>query len=48
MKCFERFSFLGEKTAYEIVVDNTKALNSKIEKIEAFPERLYSLSDDGI
>ncbi len=42
----ERFSFLGEKTAYEIVVDNTKALNSKIEKIEAFPERLYSLSDD--
>lgn len=41
-----KFSFLGEKTAYEIVVTNTNNLNKTIDKIEAFPKTLYSLSDD--
>lgn len=42
----EKFLFLGEKTAYEIVVENTNLLNNSIDKIEAFPKTLYSLSDD--
>lgn len=42
----EQFSFLGEKLAYEIVVQNTNDLNDKIDKIEAFPKTLYSLRDD--
>ncbi len=41
----KEFKFLGEQ-AYEIVVTNTNLLNDKIDKIEAFPRTLYSLSDD--
>ncbi|MCF7931328.1 MAG: PolC-type DNA polymerase III [Acholeplasmataceae bacterium] len=39
-------AFLGEETAYEIVVKNTQYLNSLIEKIQAFPKQLYSLPND--
>lgn len=42
----EKFIFLGEKTANEIVIENTNVLNNSISKIEAFPKTLYSLSDD--
>ena len=41
----KQFQFLGD-VAYKIVVENTNLLNSKIDKIEAFPNTLYSLSDD--
>lgn len=41
----KEFKFLGDQ-AYEIVVTNTNILNDKIDKIEAFPRTLYSLSDD--
>ncbi|MFH0767607.1 MAG: exonuclease domain-containing protein, partial [Bacillota bacterium] len=39
-------AFLGEDLAYEIVVKNTQHLNSIIEKIQAFPQQLYSLPND--
>ncbi len=39
-------AFLGEETAFEIVVKNTQHLNSIIEKIQAFPKQLYSLPND--
>lgn len=42
----EAFNYLDEKLAYEIVVENTNLLNSKIENIKAFPDELYSLPDD--
>ena len=40
------FSFIPEDLAYEIVVTNTNKLNDMIEPIKAFPDELYSLSDD--
>ncbi|MCK9289293.1 MAG: PolC-type DNA polymerase III [Acholeplasmataceae bacterium] len=40
------FLFLGEKTSRELVVKNTNILNNQIEKIEALPNTLYTLSDD--
>jgi len=40
------FNFLGEEIAKEIVVTNTHLINKKIEKIKAFPDKLYSLDDD--
>ncbi len=40
------FSFLDKDLAYEIVVKNTHILNDMIEPIKAFPDELYSLSDD--
>ncbi len=39
-------AFLGEETAFEIVVKNTQHLNSLIENIQAFPKQLYSLPND--
>ncbi len=42
----EQFSFLDRELAYEIVVTNTNYLNNQIDKVEAFPKTLYSLSDD--
>ncbi len=42
----KQFAFLGEALATEIVVTNTNILNNKIDKIEAFPQTLYSLADD--
>lgn len=40
------FSFLDEELAYEIVVSNTNRLNESIERIQAFPTELFSLTDD--
>jgi len=40
------FSFLDAELAYEIVVENTKKLNRKIETIQAFSDELYSIPDD--
>lgn len=39
-------AFLGKELAQEIVVKNTQLLNSKIDKIQAFPNHLYSLPND--
>ena len=42
----QRFQFLGSDLAEEIVIKNTHRLNKLIDKIQAFPSELYSLSDD--
>lgn len=39
-------AFLGEDLAFEIVVKNTRHLNSLIEQIQPFTDQLYALSDD--
>lgn len=40
------FSFLDADLAHEIVIDNTKLLNKKIEHIQAFSDELYAIPDD--
>ncbi|WP_198143632.1 PolC-type DNA polymerase III [Maize bushy stunt phytoplasma] len=43
----DAFAFLqDEKLIYEIVIENTHLLNSKIEKIKAFSSELFSFKDD--
>ena len=42
----KKFAFLGEAYAEEIVVKNSNIINDQIEKIEALPSSLYTLSDD--
>ncbi|MFU8792842.1 MAG: PolC-type DNA polymerase III [Acholeplasmataceae bacterium] len=39
-------AFLGKELAYEITVANTQKLNDLIDPIDAFPQTLYSISDD--
>lgn len=40
------FLFLGEATAYEIVVTNTNLINDKIEQLSLFPKKLFAPKDD--
>ncbi|MDD3839668.1 MAG: PolC-type DNA polymerase III, partial [Clostridia bacterium] len=37
----EEFSYLGEKTARKVVIDNTLKINQMIEDIEPIPDKLY-------
>ncbi|MDR3563761.1 MAG: PolC-type DNA polymerase III [Negativicutes bacterium] len=36
------FSYLGEKKAYQVVVENTRNLNDSIDRFKPIPEELYS------
>lgn len=38
----EAFSFLGEETAHEIVVENTNAIAEMIEDVSPIPDKLYT------
>lgn len=38
----QEFAFLGEKLAYEIVVENTQAIAESIEEIEVIKKKLYT------
>ncbi len=42
----EAFSFLDSETVNDIVITNTKKLNSMIDAVQAFPKELYSIADD--
>lgn len=42
----DEFSFLGEKLAYEIVVENTNLIADAIEDVKAFSKTLYPPKDD--
>lgn len=38
----EEFAFLGQDTAYEIVVTNTVAIAERFEQLELFPDKLFT------
>src|SRR5690606_38453591 len=38
----QEFTFLGEETAYEVVVTNTIQLADRFEEIELFPDKLFT------
>lgn len=38
----EEFSYLGSKTAYEVVVENTRRISDRIEVFQPIPSELYS------
>src|SRR5690606_31497387 len=38
----EEFAFLGEDTAFEVVVTNTSQLADRFESIQLFPDKLYT------
>lgn len=41
------FTYLGEDAAYEVVVTNTRALAAQFEKIELFPDQLFTPQMEG-
>jgi DNA polymerase-3 subunit alpha (Gram-positive type) len=43
----DEFAFLGEATAYEVVVQNTVALAERFESIQLFPNQLFTPIMDG-
>ncbi len=43
----DEFAFLGEDTAYEVVVQNTVALSERFESIQLFPNQLFTPNMDG-
>ncbi|MDP2426368.1 MAG: PolC-type DNA polymerase III [bacterium] len=42
----EEFSFLGEETAFEIVVTNSHLIYDQIDSIEIFPKELFAPTDE--
>ena len=42
----DAFSYLDASTVREIVIDNPKELNKRIELVQAFPKELYSIPND--
>jgi len=43
----DSFSFLGEKLAYEIVVENSQQISQRIEKVSPLKSKLYTPSIEG-